>query len=147
MTANDIKKILSESSYSNLFIPEFTWGDLRIDAIMIDTNHRWVRGFEIKINKNDFKKDNKWVDYSRFCSSLCIVCPEGLIQPEEIGKPFGLIWVSDTPNFSNSYLKIQYKKKPLNFQKRNSLSWLYTYTRVLESEFKRIYFDSKTNKY
>lgn len=143
MTATEVYNILAHNNYNNLVIPEFTWGDLRIDAIMIDTQHRWIRGFEIKVNRNDFKKDNKWVDYSRFCSSLCIVCPEGLIQPEEIEKPFGLIWVSDKPSFANSYLKIQYKKKPINFQKRNSLSWLYTYIRVLETEFRRIYFDIK----
>jgi len=141
LTASEIYKELKQSAYSNICIPEFTWGDLRIDAIMIDTKHRWIRGFEIKINKNDFKNDNKWVDYSIFCSSLCIVCPEGLIQPEEIKKPFGLIWVTNKPNINNSYLRIQYKKKPINFQKRNSLAWFYTYTKVLETEFRRIYFE------
>ena len=137
LTSTEIYKILGQNAYSNLCIPEFTWGDLRIDAIMIDVKHRWIRGFEIKINKNDFKNDYKWVEYSRFCSSLCIVCPEGLIQPEEIEKPFGLIWIPDKPCGT----EIQYKKKPINFQKRNSLSWLYTYTRVLETEFRRIYFE------
>jgi hypothetical protein len=142
MTADEIGIILSKSNYSNLFIPEFTWGDLRIDAIMIDTKHRWVRGFEIKINKQDFIKDNKWVEYSKFCSSLCVVCPEGVIQPEDIEKPFGLIWIT-----KQSYNRIKYKKKPINFQKRNSLSWLYTYTRVLETEFRRIYFEIESLKY
>jgi hypothetical protein len=140
ITAKEIYKILHNLSYSNLCIPEFTWGDLRIDAIMIDTKHRWIRGFEIKINKNDFKNDNKWIGYSQFCSSLCIVCPEGLIKPEEIEKPFGLIWIG-VPSTDNGWKAIQYKKKPINFQKRNSLSWLYTYTKVLETEFRRIHFE------
>ncbi len=141
ITATEISNVLSKSAYSNLYIPEFTWGDLRIDAILIDTKHRWIRGYEIKVNKQDFLKDNKWVDYSKFCSSLCIVCPEGLIQPEEIEKPFGLIWITD-----KSWNKIQYKKKPINFQRRNSLSWLYQYCRVLETEFRRIHFELISNK-
>jgi len=137
MTAKEIGDILKRSSYSNLYIPEFTWDDLRIDAIMIDVKHRWIRGFEIKTSRGDWLKDNKWTEYSKFCSSLCVVCPEGLIQKEEIEKPFGLIWIAE-----KSYNRIQYKKKPLNFQKRNSLSWLYQYVRVLETEFRRLHFES-----
>jgi len=138
ITAADIREVLSHTNYDNLFVPEFTWGGLRIDAILIDTDHRWIRGYEIKVDRKDFLKDNKWVDYSTFCSSLCVVCPEGLIQPEEIQKPFGLIWINN-----RSYDRIQYKKKPSNFQRRNSLAWLYTYVRVLETEFRRIYFSQQ----
>lgn len=142
MNATDIKRILAQSNYNNVFIPEFTWGDLRIDSIMIDTQHRWIRGFEIKTSREDWIQDNKWIRYTAFCSSLCIVCPEDLIQPQEIEKPFGLIWVTDKPRFETSYLKVQYKKKPINFQKRNSLSWFYTYLRVLEVELRRMAFEN-----
>jgi hypothetical protein len=146
MTANEIQKILSQTSYSDIYIPEFTWGDLRIDGIRIDTKHRWIRGYEIKVNKQDFIKDKKWVEYSKFCSSLCIVCPEHLIQKEEIEKPFGLIWVCKDSSYSWNPIILKYIKKPINFEKRNSLSWLYTYTKVIELEFRRQYFEKKTNE-
>jgi len=115
----------------NVYIPEFTFGTKRIDAVIVDTKHRWIRGFEIKISKADFDRDMKWTQYSRFCSSVSIVCPEGLIDPSEIEKPFGLLWL-----MKEGFL--QWKKRPKNIQKRNSLSWLWTYVEVLEFELPRL---------
>ena len=139
------KRLIKMWGYGGIYIPEFTWENLRVDGIMIDVRHRWIRGFEIKIRKQDFDKDNKWTEYSRFCSSLSIVCPAELIQPEEIEAPFGLLWIgNDDYNWAN------WKKKPKNFQKRNSLAWLYTYTTVLELEIRRLNFeclDYRTEQY
>ena len=146
MKAEEIKQYLKDGSYNDIFVPEFTWGDLRIDAIKIDMKHRWIRGYEIKVSKQDFDKDNKWSEYSEFCSSLCVVCPEGLIQRDEIEKPFGLIWINDIKKNPWDATKLTYVRKPLNFQKRNSLSWLYTYNRVLELEMRRMYFEMETLK-
>jgi len=137
MTAAEIKEILKNSyafrSYS-LFVPEFTWGDLRIDAIMLDLSRKWIRGFEIKTDRGDFLKDDKWTLYSKFCSSLSVVCPEGLIQPKEVEKPFGLLWIVAGQHGQ----RVSWKRKPANFQRRNSLSWLWTYTKVLETEIIRL---------
>jgi len=145
MTSSEIKKILKQNlaRYGNIFIPEFTHGNLRIDAIIIDTGHKWIRGFEIKTKKPDFQKDTKWTEYSQFCSSLCIVCPEGLIESKEVESPFGLIWIVKTPY---DYYKIRYIKRPKNFQKRNSLSWFWTYVNVLTLEIRRIYFELENYK-
>lgn len=132
MKISDIHKVLKNMcQYGNIYVPEFTYKNLRIDASIIDTRHRWIRGFEIKTNRGDFLKDRKWTQYSKFCSSLSIVCPEGLIEPHEIGDPFGLLWIYNS-------LSVVWKKKPKNFQKRNSLSWLWTYVEVLELEMSRI---------
>ena len=110
MTAKDIKLKLSElARYGNssVYVPEFTFNMLRIDAIIINIHHRWIRGFEIKVNRNDFHNDEKWMFYAEFCSSLSIVCPEGLIQPEEIRAPFGLLWIKE--NKDDCYW---WRKKP-----------------------------------
>ena len=140
MTSDDIQhKLHKYASYSNIYVPEFTWGSLRIDALLIDVQHRWIRGFEIKVRKSDYVKDNKWTEYSKFCSSLCIVCPEGLIQPEEVGEPFGLMWVMER---NNTWDPIIWKKRPKNFQNRNSLAWVWTYVKVIESELRRLDFDN-----
>ena len=119
--------------YKNIYVPEFTFQtrgrEYRIDAIIIDIPHRWIRGFEIKVKKVDFQRDTKWTQYTRFCSSVSIACPEGLIEPEEVKSPFGLLWIGGA---------LQWKKRPLNFQKRDSLAWIWTYIEVLEYELPRL---------
>ena len=143
MTASEIKNILKNQyahQWASVFVPEYTSGDLRIDALVVDTRKRWIRGFEIKTSRSDFLQDNKWILYSQFCSSISIVCPEGLIQADEINKPFGLLWVLNTDKVTYD-MRTQitvWKKRPQNFQKRNSLAWFWTYTHVLETEIVRL---------
>lgn len=137
MTANEIlKKINHLGGYHSVLIPEFTWGGLRIDALFIDLRGRWCRGIEIKVNRGDFQNDNKWTLYTKFCSSLTIACPNGLIKPEEVEKPFGLLWVYEKPSLSGR--ELEWVKRPKNFQKRNSLAWVWTYLAVMEKEFPRM---------
>ena len=132
MRVDEIREVLERlSGYHSVFVPEFTFGDKRIDAVSIDFKHRWIRGFEIKINHNDFERDKKWTEYTEFLSSLSIVCPSELILKEEVQSPFGLLWVEP-----NGYIK--WKKRPTNFQSRKSLSWFWTYLRVMETEFSRM---------
>lgn len=143
MNANDIKTTIKKwclNSWNNIFIPEFTYGNKRIDAAIIDINHRWIRGFEIKISRADFLQDDKWTGYSSFCSSLSIACPEGLIKPEEIKKPFGLVWILENKDTKPKYWDKSciWKKRPKNFQSRNSLAWLYKYVSVIETELPRL---------
>lgn len=132
MTAADIVEVLRLlGGYHSIFVPQFTWRDMRIDAAVIDLRHRWIRGFEVKINRNDFLRDRKWTDYSRFCSSLSIACPEDLVAPDEIEKPFGLLYVLKGGKF-------RWVKKPKNFHSRHGLAWLWTYVEVLEAELPRL---------
>jgi hypothetical protein len=119
------------SGYHSLFIPEFSYGELRIDVAVVDFKHRWVRGFEIKRSRSDFLRDIKWTEYTKFLSSLTIVCPPGIISPEEIVAPFGLLWVDDKSC-------IFWKKRPRNFQDRKSLAWFWTYISVIEKELPRL---------
>ena len=57
-------------------MPEFTFGNMRIDATIIDTSKRDIKGLEIKVNRRDFLQDRKWTFYSKFCTTLSIICPE-----------------------------------------------------------------------
>jgi hypothetical protein len=141
LTSAEIKKKLAGwGGYHGICIPEFTWGGLRIGAVIIDTAHRWVRGFEIKADRSDFLRDDKWTLYTKFCSSLSIVCPEGMIQPSEVEKPFGLVWAFDNRDkFDSSYLR--WVKRAKNFQSRKSLSWLWTYVGILETGFSRMQYE------
>ena len=132
MNTTDVYKTLKRfNRWGNFLIPEYTWGDLRIDAIIINTDKKWIRGYEIKVSRGDFLNDDKWQKYSTFCSSLSVVCPFGLIQKNEICKPYGLLWVGKNGEYS-------WQRKPKNFQKREALAWVFQYYRVVESEFKRL---------
>lgn len=129
MTAKEIAKAIK--GLGDLYIPEFTFRDLRIDAILIDIRKRWVRGFEIKLRREDYVQDKKWQLYSQFCSSLSIACPDELIKPHEVPSPFGLLWV-------NAAGEVWWKKRPKNIQTRNSLAWTWRYLEILEVEIKRL---------
>lgn len=120
--------------WGSVYVPEYTWNELRIDALVIDTRKRWVRGFEIKLSRSDFLRDEKWQLYTQFCSSLSIVCPKGLIAKSEVSDPFGLLYVSRT-KYGQEF---KWEKKPRRFQRRESLSWVWTYIKVIERELPRL---------
>lgn len=141
MTVTDIHGILRGlGGFYGVYVPEFTYSGRRIDAAIIDVSTRWIRGFEIKLTRSDFLRDEKWQAYSEFCSSLSIVCPDGLIKKEEVPKPFGLLYVGTEPRLTNDLRNVTVKwiQKPTRFQRRDGLAWLYTYIRVIEKELPRL---------
>ena len=73
MTVNEIHSALrSLGGFYGVYVPEFTFGGRRVDAAIIDVSKRWIRGFEIKVSRSDFLRDEKWQEYTEFCSSLSI---------------------------------------------------------------------------
>lgn len=132
VTEKEIRATLKRmGGWSSVYIPEFTFRDVRIDALIVDTRTRWIRGFEIKTNRADFLQDDKWIFYSEFCSSLSFACPANLIKKEEVKPPFGLLYV-------HSSTQLEWVRKPKRFQRRDSLAWQWQYTRVLEAELCRL---------
>lgn len=110
MTASDIKQALAFRHRHDFFICEVkggsTWFDsnMRImDAVAIKKSwrHPSITAYEIKVNRGDFKSDDKWPQYMKYCSCFSFVCPRGLITKEEIAvisehnPGVGLIHVSD----------------------------------------------------
>ena len=45
-----------------------------------------MTGYEIKVNRSDFTRDKKWMDYLDYCNEFYFVCPPGLIAPDEVGS-------------------------------------------------------------
>jgi len=133
MNIQEVHKALSrhDGLGGRVYVPEFTWGSLRIDAVIVDTRKRFVHGYEIKVRRSDYLRDTKWTQYAEFCATLSIVCPEDLILPNEVEAPFGLIYVTDYGFLKNI-------KRAKVIQNRNSLSWLWTYTKILELELPRL---------
>lgn len=141
MTVNDIHTVLRRlGGFYGVYVPEFTYGGRRIDAAIIDVSKRWIRGFEIKISRSDFLRDEKWPEYTEFCSSLSLVCPDGLIRKEEVPKPFGLLYVGMEATLTSDLrnVSMRWVQKPMRFQRRDGLAWLYTYIRVIEKELPRL---------
>ena len=104
MNAQDITRLLREKHAEDVFIDELRDGpsqgtsSFRLDAWAMAKS--WVNpttyGYEIKVSRNDFRRDDKWQNYLPLCSDFYFVCPWGLIQPEEVAAPAGLMWVAKT---------------------------------------------------
>lgn len=102
MTAAQILAQLRVKHAEDVFVPECKNGPsgatfYRIDAWVMQKSwsHPTTFGYEIKVSRRDFLADDKWQNYLPLCSDFYFVCPSGLIQPEEIAAPAGLIWSSN----------------------------------------------------
>lgn len=103
ITADQIGHLLAEKHEKDVFIPECkngeTWGAR--DLLMLDA---WVLlrtysplttiGYEIKVSRPDFERDQKWTRYLPLCHEFYFVCPAGLIRATDLPAQVGLIWVS-----------------------------------------------------
>ena len=112
MTANDIVKTLERKHCEDVFIsgcktgPTWFNRNLRIMDVWV-LRRSWTNletiCYEIKISREDFKRDSKWKEYLNYCHKFYFVCPWGMIKPEEIENGAGLYWV--TKNGSRTYIK------------------------------------------
>jgi hypothetical protein len=66
----------------------------RMDAIAIKRSwaHPCITGYEVKVSRKDFERDDKWPGYRDMCHRLFFACPAGLVRPEELPGDVGLIW-------------------------------------------------------
>lgn len=110
LTSRKILALLATKHSGDVFVPECKDGPTasyqmrgygthrRMDAWVM--NKSWanatVTAYEIKVNRNDFLRDEKWTDYLPLCNCFYFVCPHGTIKPEELRKGVGLIYVSKT---------------------------------------------------
>lgn len=102
ITASDILEALRRKHADDVFVSECktgaTWTSehRRFDAWVLKKS--WskpnVIGYEIKVSRQDFLKDNKWQDYLGFCNQFYFVCPAGIIRETELPKEAGLIVIT-----------------------------------------------------
>lgn len=103
MKASDIIKLLEQRHSKDLFVPECKDGPtgshgmhVRLDAWVMPKS--WANpallGYEVKITRGDFLRDEKWRRYLDACNQFYFVCPWKLIVPEEVPEVAGLIWVN-----------------------------------------------------
>lgn len=103
MTADQLVKLLAAKHAEDVFIPQCKDGPSgsffsQLDAWVMEKSwsHPTTYGYEVKVARNDFLRDNKWQRYLPLCSDFYFVCPPGLIQPDECSPDAGLLWASAT---------------------------------------------------
>jgi len=67
---------------------------LRLDAIAIKKSWKnpCITGYEVKVDRQDFLRDDKWPGYLKYCHRFSFACPVGLIKPDELPEDVGLIY-------------------------------------------------------
>jgi hypothetical protein len=104
LTAKDITRLLSEKHKEDVFVdqckdgPSHSGGLLILDgwAMKKSWANPCITGYEIKISRSDFARDDKWYGYLPYCNEFYFVCPAGMLKPEEIPEPAGLLCASKT---------------------------------------------------
>lgn len=103
LTAADIVRLLAERHREDVFVPECKNGPthsssdlLRLDAWAMPKSwaHHTTIGYEVKVSRQDFEQDQKYLRYRDFCHQLFLVCPAGLIKAVDLPKGVGLVWAS-----------------------------------------------------
>lgn len=102
LSASEILNLLAIRHSGDVFVPEckdgpsYGGGHVRLDgwAMKRSWANPLVVGYEIKVSRSDFLKDDKWPAYLPMCNQLYFVCPTGLIQPPEVPAEVGLLWAS-----------------------------------------------------
>jgi len=100
VTSTDIKKALAKKHGDREFFiteckngPTGTWL-LQFDGLAIYKSwaHPNIVGYEIKISRSDFLRDNKFFRYMPYCHELYFVVPTGLIDRMELPNDIGLMY-------------------------------------------------------
>lgn len=109
--ADQIKAVLAAKHAEDFFLtevkdgPTHTRNHFKLDALAFKKS--WANpaiiGYEIKVSRSDFQRDDKWPAYLSLCNQFSFVCPKGLIDPEELPPEVGLIYYN--PDKGTLYTK------------------------------------------
>lgn len=125
VSAQEISRCLSEKhkKINDLYFDECkngsTWfkkgEQLRLDGWAMNKSYAQptYTGYEIKVDRGDFMRDEKWERYMPYCHRFYFVCPRGLIKMNEITDPnVGLIYYNrDSPVQKLRTVKTCHKRK------------------------------------
>lgn len=99
LKAHDVVKALQYRHRDDVCTTELglgRWGRRRVDlwAMRRSHAHPGVFGYEIKVSRRDWERDEKFLEYAECCNELYVACPSSLIQPGEVPEDVGVVWVS-----------------------------------------------------
>lgn len=115
MNSDRLIKLLEKRHADDVFVAECKSGPsqghkhLRLDGWALKKS--WANpcaiGYEIKVSRSDFLRDNKWHAYLALCNQFYFVAPAGIIDPKEVPEKAGLLLSS-----TNGAILYQKKKAP-----------------------------------
>lgn len=112
VTAAKIVELLAQRHAEDVFVPECKDGPSgtgmrRLDAWVMKKSwaNPQIIGYEVKVTRSDFLRDDKWPAYLPMCHELYFVTPWKLVLPEEVPEGVGLMWVTNTGT------RVQIKRK------------------------------------
>jgi hypothetical protein len=114
--AKQILDLLAAKHTGDVFVPEckngptqFTHGTQKMDAWVMKPSwaHPCCICYEIKVNRSDFLRDDKWRGYLDYCNCFYFAAAPGVIDPAELPTEAGLVLASR--NLARLYTK---KKAP-----------------------------------
>lgn len=115
------------------------------DVAGINLKREEVRIMECKATMQDFKRDKKLFDidksYYKHCHYFYIMCPENIIQINDIPKEYGLLWVNDKDEVIVKQSPIKYKGRLKTMYKTSLKNISRAITNTL-----LYYFDNQDNK-
>ncbi len=102
-TSTEIKKALAKKhGEREFFMTEVKNGPtgvapgelLQFDAVAIykSWTRPQIRGYEIKVSRSDFMRDNKYSRYLPYFHEFYFVVPSGMVQRQEVEENIGLMW-------------------------------------------------------
>lgn len=119
MTAADLARLLRARHADDLYVGECKDGatQMRAHHVRLDgwaMKRSWAHpkliGYEIKVNRQDFLRDDKWRQYLPMCNELWFVAPPGLIDPGELSDGVGLLVASANATMLYSKRKAVYRE-------------------------------------
>lgn len=114
MTESQIKEFARKNLFHGYDFVTVEMGpyhsSIRFDVVGIRRSKRIVRILEVKTNRADFLQDKKWRKYLSYATYFYFIAPQGVIKPEELDEPVGLIELRPVPH-NPKYLFYEFKKK------------------------------------
>lgn len=147
--ADEILQVLQRRHQADLWITEVKDGPStmvrtsRMDGLAIKrswTHPRFV-GYEVKVSRSDFLRDNKWDFYLPLTHQFSFACPWDLIQPDELPSVVGLYWVNPEDG------KLKQVRKPVLRPMQELPTWLLYYVVISRLEPDRHPFFPSTREY
>ncbi|MEF3312564.1 MmcB family DNA repair protein [Paenibacillus sp. GYB004] len=120
--ADHLKQALSIRHKDDFFLTECKTGPTHInnellifDALAIKKSwaNPCISGYEVKVSRSDFQRDNKWPGYLAYCNQFSFVCPTGLIAADELPPEVGLIYYNPEKQSMVTKRKALYRKIPI----------------------------------
>lgn len=96
-----VLELLAVRHAKDVFVPQCKMGPsgsrvLDAWAMAKSWAHPQTTGYEVKVSRSDFLRDQKWTSYLPFCNSFYFVAPRGIIARDEVPEQAGLLEVAGT---------------------------------------------------